>query len=121
MSETIQCVVISGDKRMDHIMHAADVFEPFKAYAVIEQFEVTLKPDTTAEKGVSDMIRVAEELGRRVVAAFIPGRPDGAYVDKSVKAISDGKKWCMLDRVLEAYKFTHYEFATEFLKGHYDI
>jgi hypothetical protein len=91
---------------MDQIMHAADLFETFKVYATIKVVELTLKPGTTDKKGVEDLIKISEAYGDRVVAAFIPGRPDGAFVDKSVKAISDGKKWCVLDPVLKYYKFT---------------
>lgn len=105
MSEKIRCVVVSGDRQMDEIMHRADLFEPFKAFASVEVLEVTLKPNTEHGKAVNDVVYAYNHCGRRVVAAFIPGRPDGAYLDESVRAISDGKKWCMLDLVLEAYRF----------------
>ena len=117
----LTCILIAGNRQMDQMMHAAGVFESFKVYATINKIELTLKPDTTDQKGVEDLIKISEAVGDRVVAAFIPGRPDGAYVDKSVKAISDGKKWCMLDKVLEAYRFTHYEFLSKILKHDYDI
>lgn len=115
------CVLISGNRQMDDMLHRFDVFESFKIYATIQTIELTLKPGTTDEKGVEDLVKIIEMGGDRVVAAFIPGRPDGAYVDKSVKAISDGQKWCMLDKVLEAYRFTHYEFLSKILKHDYDI
>ena len=120
MSETIQCIAISGDKKMDDLMHAFGVFEPFKAFAVVEKFELTLKPDTTAAKAVEDMVRILTECDRRVVAVFIPSRHYG-YLDESVKVISDGQKWCMLDKVLEAYDYSHWELIHKILKHDYDI
>ena len=116
----VQCVAISGDKKMDDIMHAFDVFEPYKAFAVVEQFELTLKPGTTADNAMEDMVRILTECNRRVVAVFIPGRPHG-YRDESVKAISDGKKWCMLDKVLDAHGYTRWELLSKILKHDYDI
>ncbi len=117
----LTCILIAGNRQMDWIMHAADLFESFKAYATINKIELTLKPDTSDQKGIEDLIRISEAGGDRVVAAFIPGRPDGAYVDKTVRVISDGKKWCLLDKVLEAYSFTHYEFLAKIAKQDYDV
>jgi hypothetical protein len=38
-----------------------------------------------------------------------------------VKAISDGKKWCMLDKVLDAHGYTHWALLSKILKHDYDI
>jgi hypothetical protein len=105
MSEKIRCVMVSGDRQTDEIMHRADLFESFKAFASVEVLEVTLKPNTKHDKAVRDVVYAYTQCGRRVVAAFIPDCPDGAYLDSSVKVISDGRKWCMLDKVLEAYRW----------------
>ena len=62
-----------GDKKMDDILHAFDVFESYKAFAVVESFDLTLKPDVTADKAVEDMVRILTTCNRRIVAVFIPG------------------------------------------------
>lgn len=105
MSEPLVCVLISGDRRMDAIMHNLGVFESFKVLAVPYLIKVGLNPDTTLEQFIKNLIQAANTDGQRVVAAFFQARPNGAYIDKTVKSISDGRQWVMLDKVLEAYGF----------------
>lgn len=99
-----QVVVISGDGKMDHMMHAFDVFESFKRYALIQTYEVE-GIDTAPSVITSAMKSAAEKIGHGVVAVFIPGVAEGAYLDTTVKVISDGSKWGMLRDVLVAYGY----------------
>lgn len=106
----INCVIICGNKSMDNFMHASGTFEPFKAYATINNFEITFAEAQVNEKVLIDnLVKGLTSQGERVVAAFIPDNPNGAYRDESIKTISDGKQWILLDKVLEAYKFKNNE------------
>ena len=100
-----QIIFIAGDKTMDHMMHAADVFEPFKVFATIQAYELTLKPGVSVAEAISRVCKATEQQFR-IVAAFVPGNPEGAFLDKTVKAISDGQKWCLLEPILKHYAFT---------------
>ena len=104
ITSKIQCVVISGDKRMDDFMHHSDVFESFKALAVVEQFDLKLKPDVSADKALTDVVKVLIECHRRVVAVFIPDSSYG-YFDESVKVISNGKTWSLLNDIFKKYNY----------------
>lgn len=94
---------------MDNFMHASGTFEPFKAYATINSLEITLKDGVDEKVLIDKIVNGLQSDGERVVAAFIPDNPNGAYRDESVKTISDGKQWILLDKVLEAYKFKNNE------------
>lgn len=98
-------ILIAGDEVMDGLLHAADVFESFKVFAQIHEEDIELKPGISHGLALAVLKREAEKKGMRVVAAFVPHCAEGTYLDPTVRAISDGKKWVMLDKVLEAYGY----------------
>lgn len=107
-SVEIPIVCICGEKKMDDMMHMMDVFEPFKALATVQKMVITRTSEPTSEQFgvlVKALRDALETTGYRVVAVFSPNRKEGAWKDDTVKCISDGEKWCMIDPVLEAYSW----------------
>lgn len=102
---TFTCVVIAGKKVVDDMMHAADMFEPFKALGTPHKVTVTLKPGGSTERAMDTVKQGFEHEGFRVSAIFLPGSLTGFWRDPTVKTISDGKKWAVLDTVLAAYGY----------------
>lgn len=86
-------------------MQDADVFEHFKVLANIYEIGVVLKPGVTKTDALSEIRALLEQKGQRVVAIFMPNESDGAWRDKSVKVVSDGHKWFMLEKFLETAGF----------------
>lgn len=105
-TKTINCIIISGNDQTTKMMQAFDVFENFKVVANVRELKVDIKGDKDTSEFLTFIRDSFTEKGERVVAVFIPGEKEGAWVDKTVKVISDGSKWMLLDKVLEFYKFT---------------
>lgn len=104
-NSVVNCICICGDELTTRFMQHADVLERFKVIAFVKKIQMTLKPGVTAEQGLRDLRTVLERAGQRAVATFIPGSPIGAWRDETVRVISDGHNWQMLDDVLTAYGF----------------
>jgi hypothetical protein len=104
--EELSCVAIYGSEWTTRFMQDADCFERFKVIAEPVKFVLTLKPDCSKERALNDLKMLLEKSGNRVVAIFAPNVKEGAYVDESIKVISNGTQWCMLKDVLEAYGYT---------------
>lgn len=99
-------VALAGEKRLDDFMHAADVFEPSKRLVNVYTFK------TTSENKNGLLLRykdALEKTGLRVVAVFVLGDPENAWVDNTVKMISNGQTWRMLSEFLDACNFNKKE------------
>jgi histidinol-phosphate/aromatic aminotransferase/cobyric acid decarboxylase-like protein len=103
--KTIQVVVIHGDERTTRFMQDADVFEKFKVIAKAQKYELDLADDYPPASAMESLKKAITEAGHRVVAIFQPNLPEGAWRDETVKVISDGTQWGMLDDLLEAYYY----------------
>ena len=101
--KTIKVVVVHGDELSTRFMQDADVFEKFKVIAKAEKYELTLKDECLPTTAINALKDAMEKAGHRVVAIFQPNIPEGAWRDETVKVISDGTQWGMLDDLLEAY------------------
>jgi hypothetical protein len=98
--------VISGSKQMDSMIHSFDVFEPSKRLAARKTYDLTFE----GEMGLSDRQKVvqafklaAEQAGDSVVAVWIEGDTETAFIDSTVQTISNGTKFQLLQPVLEAF------------------
>jgi hypothetical protein len=92
-------VALAGEKRIDDFMHAADVFEPSKRLVYV----YTFKTISENKNGLLLKYKKALELsGLKVVAVFELGNLEGAYIDKTVKMISNGHTWSLLSDFLKA-------------------
>ena len=100
------CIAIYGSAEMTRFMQDADLFERFKVIAKPAKIVLTLKDGCSDAQAMADLKKILEAAGQRVVAVFIPNIPDGAWVDETVKCISNGKEWGLLKDVLEFYDFT---------------
>ena len=100
-----QVMLIETDGWKDEIMHRLAVFESFKRMVRIYKLDITLKPGISLEDTLKHCRRTLESGGIKIVALFSPGNPDGAYADHTVKAISNGNNWALLDDALKAYGF----------------
>jgi hypothetical protein len=105
MKNKFLVTVITGDSLTSRFMQGADVFEHFKVFANIYELGIVLKPDVSKSKALGEIRTLLERNGQRVVAIFMPNEPDGAWRDKSVKVVSDGYKWFMLEKYLEEAGF----------------
>lgn len=99
--------VISGPKQMDDMMHAFDMFEPSKALATVKTFDLSFVGEASLDdrKKIVQAMKQAAEAGEtpeRVVAAFIFNDPETAYIDLTVKCISDGRKFQLLEPILKS-------------------
>jgi hypothetical protein len=98
--------VISGSKQMDSMMHAFDVFESSKRLAARKTYKLAFKGEmdlSDRQKAVQAFKLAAEQTGDQIVAVWIEGDPETAFIDSTVQAISDGNKWQLLHPVLEAF------------------
>jgi hypothetical protein len=106
--QRLTVVVLAGPKKIDQFIHACDVFEPSKCLATPQGFDVSFKGEATPQvkqKVVEGFRKTAESVDdSRVVAVFIPGDPESAFIDTSVKVISDGHHWTLLSDFLRAYR-----------------
>ena len=99
-------VALAGEKRIDDFMHAADVFEPSKRLVYV----YTFKTISENKNGLLLRYKKALELsGLKVVAVFELGNLEGAYIDKTVKMISNGQTWRILSEFLDACNFNKKE------------
>lgn len=103
MSRMLTLVLLSGSRRIDDFMHARDVFESFRALAEPMVFNLKVTKGAKSERIVACAREAAEKHGHRVVAAFIVGVRKGVFVDKSVRVISSGQRWCLLRDFLSAW------------------
>ena len=99
-------IIIAGDKRMTQLMQNADLFEKFKVLGEVYELELTLiKEGDTWEAALQRLYAVYEEAGFIISAMFIPGDPIWSYVNPDVKVFSNGKQWCVLQRVLNQLNY----------------
>lgn len=110
MTESILAVVVEGKAELGKLMQMSGCFERFKAFAEPKMVEFTLKEnhpplDEVVQTLAQKYKEAAETLGVRVVA-FIALKPrfEVAYRDESIKAISNGTKWMVLDQVIAHYR-----------------
>ena len=104
MAKKITLNVISGDLQMDKFLHAADLYEAFKRYGEIWSIEL----ETDAEpKAMLDKLHAAltgnKENPQAVTAIWVANEPAVNYVDWSLKAFGDGRRWIPLDAYLRAF------------------
>jgi hypothetical protein len=99
-------IAIMKDPQATRWMQNAGVFESFKVIAHADSIEIELKEGDTLAAAISrlrDSFKGETKIG--IVAAFVPGEPEGAWYDKSVKVVSNGKGWAMLKDILAANKW----------------
>jgi hypothetical protein len=104
--------IIAGDRRKDSFMHAADMFESFKRYG--EKFCIEYgsslqnsflslspkkdKPDPDFIMRLKDLF---EKNGFVVTALWVVEDPKVHYVDWSVKLVSNGTTFFVLEDYLK--------------------
>jgi hypothetical protein len=107
--EKLRVVLVCANRRMNHLMKAADLCPKYKAYASVQKVTLTLKPGCSHERAVNDLRNVlvcSENTDPHdVVAVFIPGRAEYSYVDPDIIFISDGHKEIPLAGVLSNFGY----------------
>lgn len=83
-------------------MQSADVFERFKVFATASKFTVNDLPADKIPDYRERLKRILETEGERVTAILFKDFPEHNYVDNTVKAISDGERWCLLADAIKA-------------------
>jgi hypothetical protein len=94
MSRTVHLWVVVSPRELDRFMHAADLFEPFKALISPTplKLEVTLKPRTPLRRVFKNLIRALKtHADFRPVMALVPGQL--VWFDPEVKSVSTGHQW----------------------------
>lgn len=91
-------IMIGSHRKMDHIMHAADLFENFKV--LIEnplEVVIVLKKGDRLATAFKRLVTEAkkETPDYRMVAMVIVGQ-ELHWADPTVKVISTGRSWCLL-------------------------
>ena len=114
-------LLIAGDARLNAFMKAADVFEEGKVLGEPEQIIVNYKEDIelTLERAALPINEVAKSDEKKYIISLfhlisiqqekVITMNDGKikpYVNKSVRIISSGTNWFMLDDYLRYLGFT---------------
>jgi hypothetical protein len=101
---------IYGDAKVNEFMHAADVFENFKQYAILNEVEmdVTFGDDEIerAENTINILKDALEKSGQNVVFIAIKTidnvrRTMKNYLKENVSVISTGEQWVMFSELLK--------------------
>jgi len=98
----ITMIALSGNKQMNSLARACDIFEPSKVYATKKMITVTI--DEAKFDPVKGMDAIKQALDRQylqVVALLCPAI-DYVWYDDSVVSVSDGSKWFLLKNFLKA-------------------
>jgi hypothetical protein len=101
---TVVVNILAGKNYMDHFMHAFGMFESFKRYAQATSLEFTLEgsePDYHVMLGAAR--KALDEKGYITSAVWIASKPEVNYVDWSVKVVSSGDKWGVLEDYLKQF------------------
>lgn len=104
MKKEIVLIALTGDKRTDEFMHSMDMFESFKRYATEKVITLNVNATFNIAKVIISVKEAFEKAGENVVCVFIPGDKISAFIDEDVKAVSDGKKFFLLDTYLKRYE-----------------
>jgi len=108
---TVTLLVLMGDAMSDRMMHAADMFESFKALVDVNEggrpriTEIALtlnREPTDLPKIVREMKTALEWCDKRVTALWVEGHPETLWVDPAIKVISSGYNWGKLSQWLAA-------------------
>ena len=77
--------------------------------------DVELKEGQTVESAIARIVKVDSENPDkkiRLIAAFVPGSPEGAWRDLSVKSVSNGNQWALFEAYLANNGFVQAEVLT---------
>jgi len=103
----LNITIICSDRKKDEMMHAFGVFEPFKRLGEVHHIIGDLNDGVTQSQALENIRNAFEKDGTyRILAIFIPNDPEGAYIDSTVKAVSDGCKWTLFKKMLDAYQYS---------------
>jgi hypothetical protein len=95
--------VIMGLKVMDDLMHATGVFESFKRFGEHQVIEYEMQKSEPDLDFITRFKESAEKEGYIITAIWVGENPQVNLVDWSIKAISDGQKWSMLEPYLNHF------------------
>lgn len=103
---TIQVCMVHGDIFKDDLMHHFDVFEDSKRLVEVTCCVMEITDNVDLQSIIYHVRKTWQELGHFVAAAFVVNSDIG-YVDETVKVISDGQRWGMLQDVLDEFGYQH--------------
>jgi hypothetical protein len=113
-STIVELLVVTVPRRLDEIMHRADMFQPSQRLIYVDaqglptchRYELTVDPEKfDLEKTITAFkAKAAEDAADRLLACFIPGQPGGWY-DETCRMVSTGKSWCLFEPVLKKWGF----------------
>ena len=99
-------ILIMADKQKTRWMQDAGMFEKFKIIGYAHGLTLTLKPGQTLVSEVKRLATVLIEGGETVAAIFCPAEYDRLgciYRNADIKVVSDGSRWCTVDKMVTAY------------------
>ncbi|MFA5312751.1 MAG: hypothetical protein WC375_05430 [Methanomassiliicoccales archaeon] len=102
----LNIVIICSDSKKDQMMHAFDVFEPFKRLGEVHHMTGDLNDGVTQSQALENIRNAFEKDGTyRILAIFIPNDPEGAFIDTTVKVISNGSQWGLFKNLLASLQY----------------
>lgn len=110
-AKTMQIVLI--DEKKSALMQAADMFEKWKFIGEFTSYEW----DVQEAADIEDILNKSKEaIGRkvRVAAIFFKNEPRGAFWDKTVKVISNGRGFIVMEKALKMLGFKEENANTQF-------
>ena len=99
-------ITLSGNRRATKLMQDLDVFQPGKIVAHRNAYSVH---SSAGYSGLENRVKEFLEAKGDIVAAVFVVLPDGkaatetAYIDRTVKVISDGFSWYLFQEFLVRY------------------
>lgn len=97
------------DKRKNNFMQASGMFESFKRLNENLSIECELHQSEPNLEYINRLKKQLEADSYLVTAIWIANDPKVHYVDWSVKTISNGKNWGVLDDYLKNFNITRPE------------
>lgn len=106
--DEITICVLAGDAKINAFMDSCDLTDNHtKMYVTPTHYTATREDNYNAKNVVSKFKEAHEKAGMVVAAVFIVGDPNSAYINPSVKTISSGEQWCVLDEFLKMEGASH--------------
>jgi hypothetical protein len=102
-----QVCIIAGNAKTNSFMAGFDLTDRgTKAFMLPKfiAFDLERELGSEAENKLVNLIKYRfVSYGNKVAAVFFVGKPETAIIDHTIKTISDGKKWFVLDDFLRAH------------------
>ena len=101
----MQVFAILSDRTKTKFMQAMDVFESFKVVGSWIEMDIPVQDGEKIEDKLKQMmLKLEDDRNFDVVALFTRYGEEVFYRDQRIKMVSDGKRFAMVDAIIEGLK-----------------